>query len=42
MRKAICAVLAVLGISLTASALAPAANAGSSVYPPTQYEGNNN
>jgi hypothetical protein len=41
MRKAIFAVLAVLGISLTATALATAANAAS-MYPPTQYEGNNN
>lgn len=41
MRNTIFAVLAVLGISLAATVLAPAANAGS-MYPTTQYEGNNN
>ena len=42
MRKAIVAALAVLGISLAANALAPAANAGAYPYPAVQYEGNNN
>jgi hypothetical protein len=42
MRKAIFAMLAVLGVSLVASALAPAANANNYQYPQTQYEGNNN
>ena len=40
MRKGIFAVLAVLGISLAASALAPTANASIFVTPPN--EGNNN
>jgi hypothetical protein len=44
MKKAIFAVLAVLGMSLAASALAPAANARTYTYlfPPHQNEGGNN
>ena len=41
MKNTIFAVLAVLGISLAATVLAPAANAGG-LYLPYQYEGNNN
>jgi hypothetical protein len=44
MRKAIFAVLAVLGISLVANALAPVANARTHTYlfPPPDHEGANN
>lgn len=36
MKKAIFAALAVLGVSLAATALAPVANAYTSVFPPSQ------
>jgi hypothetical protein len=42
MRKAIFAALAVLGISLAANALAPAANAHSYLFSPHEHEGGNN
>jgi|HubBroStandDraft_2_1064218.scaffolds.fasta_scaffold6082919_1 hypothetical protein len=40
MRKAIFAALAVLGMSLGVTALAPVANAYTSVSAPNPYEGN--
>jgi hypothetical protein len=42
MRKAIFATLAVLGLSLAATALAPLAQAGTYLFPPNQNEGANN
>jgi hypothetical protein len=42
MKKAIFAVLAVLGLSLATSVLAPVANAHTYLYPPNQNEGQNN
>jgi hypothetical protein len=44
MKKAIFAVLTILGMSLAASALAPAANARTYtfLFPPHQNEGGNN
>jgi hypothetical protein len=41
MKKTIFAVLAVLGISLAAGALAPAANAYTYLFPPAQNGGGN-
>jgi hypothetical protein len=41
MKKAIFAALAVLGISLATSALAPVANAYTYLFPPNQNEGGN-
>ena len=42
MRKAIFATLAVLGLSLAATALAPAAYAYTYLFPPHQHEGSSN
>lgn len=42
MKKMIFAALAVLGLSLATTALAPVANAHTNLFPPNQNEGNNN
>ena len=42
MRKAIFATLALLSVSMAATALAPGANAHTYLFPPNSYEGSNN